>query len=52
MTTMPYSPGLEGVISNVTRLSYLDVDEEQILIRGYDLIELARNLRYVDPACR
>ena len=50
MTTMPYSPGLEGVISNVTQLSYLDVDEEVILIRGYDLIDLARNLRYVDVA--
>ena len=50
MTTEPYSPGLEGVISNVTRLSYLDVDEEVILIRGYDLIDLARSLRYVDVA--
>lgn len=50
MTNMPYSPGLEGVISNTTRVAYLDVDEEQILIRGYDLIELARKLHYVDVA--
>ena len=50
MMTPPYSPGLEGVISNVTRLSYLDVDDEVILIRGYDLIDLARSLKYVDVA--
>ncbi len=50
MTTPQYSPGLEGVISNLTRLSYLDVDLEVILIRGYDLIDLARNLKYVDVA--
>ena len=50
MVTPQYSPGLEGVISNVTRLSYLDVDEEVILIRGYDLIDLARSLKYVDVA--
>ncbi len=50
MVTPQYSPGLEGVISNVTRLSYLDVDDEVILIRGYDLIDLARSLKYVDVA--
>ena len=50
MNISSYSPGLEGVISNVTRVSYLDVDQEQILIRGYDLIELARKLRYPDVA--
>ncbi len=50
MVTPQYSPGLEGVISNVTQLSYLDVDDEVILIRGYDLIDLARSLKYVDVA--
>ena len=50
MVTPQYSPGLDGVISNVTRLSYLDVDDEVILIRGYDLIDLARSLKYVDVA--
>ncbi|MCH9011072.1 MAG: citrate synthase, partial [Chloroflexi bacterium] len=50
MTTAPYSPGLDGVIATETSVSYLDVDIEQILVRGYDLIELARNLNYTDVA--
>ena len=36
MTTPDYSPGLEGVIATETSVSYLDVDIEQILVRGYD----------------
>ncbi len=50
MTTPIYSPGLEGVIATTTSVSYLDVDIEQILVRGYDLIELARRLKYTDVA--
>ncbi|MCS7171966.1 MAG: citrate synthase [Armatimonadetes bacterium] len=50
MTEIPYSPGLEGVIATVTRVSYLDTDHERILVRGYDLIELARHRPYVDVA--
>jgi citrate synthase len=50
MTEVPYSPGLEGVIAAVTRISYLDTDHERILVRGYDLIELARHRTYVDAA--
>ncbi len=50
MTSPAYSPGLEGVIATDTAVSYLDVDIEQILVRGYDLIELARNLCYTDVA--
>jgi len=43
-----FRPGLDGVIASATNISYLDVDHEQIVIRGYDLIELARTVRYVD----
>ena len=50
MTTPAYSPGLDGVIATETSVSYLDVDIEQILVRGYDLIELAHNLNYPDVA--
>jgi citrate synthase len=50
METSTYSPGLDGVIATKTKVSYLDVDIEQILVRGYDLIDLARNLRYPDVA--
>lgn len=43
-----FRPGLDGVIASETDISYLDVAAEQIVIRGYDLIELARHMRYVD----
>lgn len=47
---IPYRPGLEGVPAVETEISFLDVQEEKILIRGYDLIELARKYTYVDVA--
>jgi len=45
-----YRPGLDGVIATETAISYLDVNAEQIVIRGYDLMELARHARYLDVA--
>ncbi len=45
-----YKPGLDGVIASVTNISYLDTEIEQIIIRGYDLIELIKNKSYVDVA--
>ncbi len=50
MSEIPYSPGLEGVIATETRISCLDVEKEKILVRGYDLIELAQKLSYPDVA--
>ncbi len=50
MTQVSYSPGLEGVIAAATSISYLDVEHEQIVLRGYDLIELARVKRYTEVA--
>ncbi|WP_135548386.1 citrate synthase [Paenibacillus cymbidii] len=46
--TQHFFPGLDGVIACETRLSYLDVEHEEIVIRGYDLIELSRKMKYVD----
>ncbi|HET7578742.1 MAG TPA: citrate synthase [Bacillales bacterium] len=43
-----FKPGLEGVIASETAISYLDVDVEEIVIKGYDLIELAENKKYLD----
>lgn len=43
-----YKPGLEGVIATETKLSYLDVDAEEIVLRGYELIELAEKRDYLD----
>jgi citrate synthase len=48
--SLPYSPGLENVVATTTRISYLDVEHEQIVVRGYDLIELARKRPYLDVA--
>ena len=45
-----YRPGLEDVIATDTTVSFLDLEREQIVIRGYDLIELARRVRYPDVA--
>lgn len=45
-----YHPGLEGVLAAETEISYLDVEQESILIRGYDLIELANHVTYLDVA--
>jgi citrate synthase len=48
--TDTYRPGLEDVIATDTTVSFLDVEREQIVVRGYDLIELARRARYPDVA--
>lgn len=47
-TSNHFSPGLEGIIACETHLSYLDVENEEIVIRGYDLIELSKELSYLD----
>lgn len=43
-----FRPGLEGIIASETAISFLDVAAEQIVIRGYDLIELAQKVQFVD----
>ncbi|MCS7161956.1 MAG: citrate synthase [Bacteroidia bacterium] len=43
-----YSPGLEGVIAAETRISFLDTEREEIVIRGYNLLELIRLASYVE----
>jgi citrate synthase len=45
-----FKPGLDGVIATDTSISYLDVDNEEIVIRGYDLIELAGAKSYPEVA--
>ena len=48
MSDQEYRPGLDGVIASITKLSYLDTEIEQIVVRGYDLIELIQQKSYVD----
>jgi citrate synthase len=43
-----FQPGLENVIASETNISYLDVDNEEIVLRGYDLIKLAKTVSYLD----
>ncbi|MGE7111517.1 citrate synthase [Lysinibacillus sp. NPDC047702] len=43
-----YSPGLDGIIATETKLSFLDTVQSQIVIRGYDLIELSKRYSYLD----
>lgn len=43
-----YRPGLEGVIAAETAISFLDVEGEEIVIRGYNLLDLAQQKTYVD----
>jgi citrate synthase len=43
---LPYSPGLENVIATITRISTIDTENHRILLRGYDLIELAKMASY------
>ncbi|MBE3555756.1 MAG: citrate synthase [Firmicutes bacterium] len=45
-----FRPGLEGVIAAETEISWLDVDHEQIVLRGYDLLELAQKCPYLSVA--
>jgi citrate synthase len=46
--SVTYQPGLENVIASETSISYLDVEHEEIVLRGYDLIELAKQKAYLD----
>lgn len=43
---LPFSPGLENIIATTTRISTIDVENHRILIRGYDLIELAQKATF------
>jgi len=45
-----FRPGLEDVVVARTEVSALDTERERILVRGYDLIELARTVHFPDIA--
>jgi citrate synthase len=48
--TAEYRPGLEDVIATDTTISVLDLEQEKIVLRGYDLIQLAQRVGYPDVA--
>ncbi len=47
-TEQSYYPGLDGVIAAETDLSFLDTEQGEIVIHGYDLIELSKTNGYLD----
>lgn len=47
-TDTSFIPGLEGVIASETAISFLDTDQEKIVIKGHDLIELSKEKEYLD----
>lgn len=49
-TNERFSPGLEGVIAAETAISLLDTEQEKIIIKGHDLIELSKQKSYLDIA--
>ncbi|GER66780.1 citrate synthase [Weizmannia acidilactici] len=46
--TMQFVPGLEGVVAVETGISFLDTVESEIVLKGYDLIELSKSKGYLD----
>ena len=50
MSISQYVPGLENVIAANTKISSIDIERHKILIRGYDLIELAREASFEEVA--
>ncbi|MDY0407147.1 citrate synthase [Virgibacillus sp. 179-BFC.A HS] len=47
-TETKFAPGLEGVIAAETAISLLDTEQEKIVIKGQDLIELSKEKGYLD----
>lgn len=50
-TTRPdYSPGLEGIIAGITKISDIDVEKSRLIYRGYDVHELAKQGSFEETA--
>jgi citrate synthase len=43
-----FSPGLEGIVAVETAISFLDTVQGEIVLKGYDLIELSKTNEYLD----
>ncbi len=46
--TTQFVPGLEGIVAVETELSFLDTAQGEIVLKGYDLIELSKTKSYLD----
>jgi 2-methylcitrate synthase/citrate synthase II len=47
---LDYSPGLEGIIAGESAISRIDADRNRLIIRGYDLVDLAQGASYEEVA--
>ena len=47
-TNSNFFPGLDGVVAAETKISFLDTVKGEIVIQGYDLIELSKKKSYLD----
>lgn len=50
MTTETYSPGLEGVVAGVTKISNVDPQRNSLIYRGYDIHDLAEHATFEEVA--
>jgi citrate synthase len=48
--TSQYSPGLEGVIAGISKISDIDVEKSRLIYRGYDVHELAKQGSFEEAA--
>jgi len=48
--TQTYSPGLEGVVAGVSKISRVDPDIDSLCYRGYDVRELSQLSSYEEVA--
>ncbi len=48
--TQTYSPGLEGVVAGVSKISQVNPDIDSLIYRGYEIRDLARNTLYEEVA--
>jgi citrate synthase len=50
LTVVEFTPGLENIVAAKTSICHLDLESHRILIRGYDLIELAQKASFEEAA--
>lgn len=45
-----YSPGLEGVVAGISKISDIDIEKSRLIYRGYDVHELAKQGSFEETA--
>ncbi len=50
MTTVEYSPGLEGVIAGTTKISHVNPELNSLMYRGYDIRDLVKSASFEEVA--